>query len=108
VWKPRHSGWNEQITEITIHPTNEGVVRAYVDIVFDNCFMIEGIRIVKGPTELFISFPAKTQWDGTHRDIAFPANAETRMMIQRVILAEYEKLVARSDPVPTLRSPSNV
>jgi hypothetical protein len=31
----------------------------------------------------------------------YPANAETRMMIQRVILAEYEKLVAGSDPVPT-------
>jgi hypothetical protein len=28
------------------------------------------------------------------------------MMIQRVILAEYEKIVAGSDPVPTARSPS--
>jgi hypothetical protein len=28
------------------------------------------------------------------------------MMIQRVILAEYEKIVAGSDPVPTVRSPS--
>jgi DNA-binding cell septation regulator SpoVG len=69
-----------------------------VNIVFDNCFMIEGIRIVKGPTELFVSFPAKKQRDGTHRDVAFPANAETRVMIQRVILAEYEKIVAESDP----------
>jgi hypothetical protein len=25
-----------QITEITIHPTNEDLVRAYVSIVFDN------------------------------------------------------------------------
>ena len=29
-----------QITDITIHPTNDGLVRAYVDIVFDNCFMV--------------------------------------------------------------------
>jgi hypothetical protein len=28
------------------------------------------------------------------------------MMIQRVILAEYEKIGAGSDPVPTVRSPS--
>ena len=91
-------GMNMQITEITIHPTNDGLVRAYVDIVFDNCFMIRDIRVIQGPTGLFVSFPAKKQRDGTHRDIAFPANAETRNMIQRVILAEYEKLVAESAP----------
>jgi DNA-binding cell septation regulator SpoVG len=29
-----------QITDITIRPTNEHLVRAYVDIIFDNCFMV--------------------------------------------------------------------
>jgi len=95
-----------QITEITIHPTNEDLVRAHVNIVFDNCFMIREIRVIKGPTGVFVSFPAKKQRDGSDRQLAYPANAETRMMIQRVILAEYEKLVAGSDPVPSLRSPS--
>jgi stage V sporulation protein G len=97
---------NMQITEVNIRPANEDLVKAYVDIVFDNCLKVEEIRIVKGPTGLFVSFPSKKQRDGTHRDIAFPANADTRMMIQRVILAEYDKLVAGSDPVPTIRSPS--
>ena len=95
-----------KITEVTIRPTNDGLVRAYVDIVFDNCFMIEEIKIVKGPTGLFVSFPAKKQRDGTHRDIAFPANADTRMMIQRVMLAEYEKIVGDGHPVPSVRSVS--
>jgi hypothetical protein len=58
----------------------------------------------RGPTELR-SFPAKKQRDGTDRDIAFPANAETRNMIQRAILAEYEKIVAGSDPVPSANAP---
>jgi stage V sporulation protein G len=48
-----------QITEIAIRPTNDGAVRAYVDIVFDNCFKVEEIKVIKGPTGLFISFPAK-------------------------------------------------
>jgi stage V sporulation protein G len=86
-----------EITEIAIRPTNEGLVRAYVDIVFDNCLMIEEIRIVKGPTGLFVSFPAKKQRDGSHRQLAYPANAETRNMIQQAILAEYKKVVAQSD-----------
>jgi DNA-binding cell septation regulator SpoVG len=32
-----------QITELTIHPTNEDLVRAYVSIVFDNCFMVSSL-----------------------------------------------------------------
>jgi stage V sporulation protein G len=95
-----------KITEVKIRPANEDLVKAYVDIVFDNCFMIEEIRVVKGPTGLFVSFPAKPQRDGTHRQLAYPANAETRNMIQRVILAEYDKIVAESDPVPIVHSPS--
>jgi stage V sporulation protein G len=88
-----------KITEVNIRPVNEDIVKAYVNIVFDDCFMIEEIRIVKSSTGLFVTFPAKKQRDGTHRDLAFPANAETRMMIQRVILAEYEKIVAGTDPL---------
>ena len=49
---------------------------------------------MQGPTGLFVSFPAKKQRDGTHGELAYPA---TRMMIQRVILAEYEKIVGDDD-----------
>jgi Short C-terminal domain len=45
------------------------------------------------------------QRDGT-RQLAYPADAETRMMIQRVILAEYEKMVQGSGPVPSARPAS--
>jgi stage V sporulation protein G len=86
---------NMQITEITIHPTNEDFVRAYVSIVFDNCLIVGDIKVIKGSTGLFVSMPTRKQRDGTHRD-TFPANAETRRMIEQAILAEYEKSVAGS------------
>ena len=86
-----------QITEITIHPTNEDLVKAYVSIVFDNCFMVEEITVMQGPTGLFLSFPTKKLRDGTQRDIAFPANAETRRIIEQAILAQYEKVVGGGD-----------
>lgn len=66
---------------------------------FDNCFLVQEIRVIKGPTGLFVSFPAKKQRDGTYGDIAFPANAETRTMIQQAILAEYGKVVGEKRPV---------
>jgi DNA-binding cell septation regulator SpoVG len=37
------------------------------DLVFENCFMVREIRVIKGPTGLFVSMPAKKQTDGTHR-----------------------------------------
>jgi DNA-binding cell septation regulator SpoVG len=57
------------------------------------------IRVLQGPTGLFVSFPAKKQRDGSDRKLAYPANAETRMIFQRVILAEYEKLVGKEERV---------
>jgi stage V sporulation protein G len=93
---------NTQITEITIHPCNDGWVRGYVDIVFDNCLLVRGIKVIKGHTGLYISFPSKKQRAGRHRDLAFPANAETRRMIEQAILAEYERRsLGESDPLPS-------
>lgn len=90
-----------QITNITIHPTNKDLVRARVNIVFDNCLMIREIRVIKGRTGLFVAFPSKKQRDGTRRQLAYPVDAETRTMIQQTILAAYEKIVGNGDPVPS-------
>ena len=87
-----------RITEVRICPANEEFVRAYASICFDDCFVVYDIRVIEAPTGLFISFPTKKLSDGTHWDIAFPANAETRRIIERAVLAEYEKVVA--DPLP--------
>jgi stage V sporulation protein G len=87
---------NMQITEVRIRLTNEEVVKAYASICFDDCFLVHDIRVIKGPTGLFISFPNRTQSQGGRRDIAFPVNAETRRMIEQAVLAEYENVVAGS------------
>ena len=92
-----------QITEITIHPTNEDLVRAYVSISFDNSFVVGEIRVMQGSTGLFVLFPAKKPTDGTHWDIAFPANTETRRRIEQAILAEYEKVAAEGDLLATTK-----
>jgi len=65
-----------QITELTVHPTNEGLLRAYANIDFDNCFMIREIRVIEGPTGLLVSFPAKKQSDGTHRGACLSGQCE--------------------------------
>jgi stage V sporulation protein G len=85
---------NVKITEVRIRPANEDFVKAYASICFDDCFLVHDIRVIKGSTGLFISFPNRTQSEGGQRDIAFPVNAETRQMIEQAVLAEYEKVAA--------------
>jgi hypothetical protein len=73
AWEPSRSGWDEHADHGDHNPAGtEGLVKGYVDIVFDHCFMIEGIRIVQTPTGLFVSFPAKKQRDGTHGILLLP------------------------------------
>jgi stage V sporulation protein G len=88
---------NMKVTEVRIRLANEDLVKAYASICFDDCFLVHDIRIIKGPTGLFISFPNRTKSEGGQRDIAFPVDAETRDMIEQAVLAEYEKMVAGSD-----------
>jgi stage V sporulation protein G len=66
-----------QVTEVRIRLANEEFVKAYASICFDDCFLVHDIRVIKGPTGLFISFPNRTHSEGGQRDIAFPVNAET-------------------------------
>jgi stage V sporulation protein G len=89
-----------EITEVIIHPTNDVLVKACATIIFDNCFLVREIRVIRGTGGLFVSFPVNTEKDGSHRLIALPANAKTRSMIERAVLTEYEKVVGR-DPVST-------
>jgi stage V sporulation protein G len=88
---------NMKVTEVRIRLANEDLVKAYASICFDDCFLVHDIRVIKGPTGLFISFPNRTKSEGGQRDIAFPVDAETRDMIEQAVLAEYEKMVAGSD-----------
>jgi stage V sporulation protein G len=39
--------------------------------------------------------PAKRRKDGTFKDIAHPLNSETRERMEKIILSEYDKELAR-------------
>ena len=85
-----------KITEVRIRPAGEEFVKAYASICFDHCFPVHDIKVIKGPNGLFISFPTRKLSDGTYWDIAYPANTDTRRMIEQAILADYEKVAAES------------
>jgi stage V sporulation protein G len=84
-----------EITEVRVFPVNEERLKAYVTITLDGCFVVRDLKVINGNTGLFVAMPAKRRKDGTFKDIAHPLNSETRERMEKTILAEYDREVAR-------------
>jgi stage V sporulation protein G len=80
-----------EITEVKIYPANVGKLKAYATMVIDNCFIIRDLKVIESDKGLFISMPSRRKKDGSFKDIAHPLNQETREMIEKRIIEEYNK-----------------
>ena len=87
------------ITQVKVFPVNEEKLKAYVSIVIDGCFLVSDLKIIQGPNGLFISMPSKRKKNGEFKDVAHPLNRETREMLEKHVLGEYERVKA-SAPLP--------
>jgi stage V sporulation protein G len=85
-----------EITQIRVFPVDEEKLKAFVSIVFDDCFVISDIKIIQGNSGLFVSMPSKKRKNGTFRDIAHPLNNETRRRFEEQIVGEYRAVVGDS------------
>ena len=81
------------ITEVRIYPVDEEKLKAFVSVIFDDCFVVSDIKIIQGSNGLFVSMPSKKRKNGTFRDIAHPLNNETRRRIEEKVLVRYQELV---------------
>ncbi len=79
-----------KITEVKVHPVNEDRLKAYISITIDNCFVVRDLKIIQGPTGLFVAMPSKKRKDGQYRDIAHPLNQDTRKEMEDLIFEAYE------------------
>ncbi len=79
------------ITEVRVFPvSNEERLKAYATITIDSVFLIRDLRVINGNAGLFVAMPSRKMKDGTFKDIAHPLNSDTRQMIEKKVLAEYE------------------
>jgi stage V sporulation protein G len=80
-----------EITEITVTLRNEEKLKAFVNITFDDQFVVRGLKVIKGGSGFFISMPSRKMPDGSFRDIAHPINKDFRDFIEKEILLQYDK-----------------
>ena len=91
------------ITEVKVFPIQEEKLKAFVSIVFDQCFMVNDIKIIQGKDGLFISMPSRKKKNGEFKDVAHPLNNETRRMIEDKVLAEYDRVLQERGEQPAER-----
>lgn len=90
-----------EITDIRVTLKNEDKLKAFVNITFDNQFVVRGLKVINGKTGYFVSMPSRKRPDGTHQDIAHPVNNEARRLIEDRVLAAYEKELAETGEIVT-------
>ncbi len=83
-----------EITEVKVFPAkDDGRLKAYATIVFDNAFIIRDLKVIEGHKGLFVSMPSRKRKDGTFRDVVHPLNPETRRLIEERVIDEYNRVM---------------
>jgi stage V sporulation protein G len=85
-----------EITEITVSIRDEDKLKAFVNVTFDDCFVVRGMKVIKGATGYFVSMPSRKMNDGTYRDIAHPITNEFREKVEKSILVAYKEELLRN------------
>ena len=79
-----------EVTEVTVNkislPPN---IVGFAKVVFNGCFVVDGIKIINGSNGLFVGMPSRKNKDEKYQDVCYPITKEVRKMIQDKILEEY-------------------
>ena len=80
------------ITNIDVYPFKgkKSNLKAYVNVEFDEEFVVKGLKVLDGKKGLFVSMPASEGKDGEYYDIAFPITKEFRDTLVDFILDAYD------------------
>jgi stage V sporulation protein G len=76
-------------TEVRVTLRDEPRLKAFVNVTFDDDFVVRGMKVIEGRKGLFVAMPSRKGKDGTFRDIAHPINNEMRKKLEKVVLDEY-------------------
>lgn len=84
------------VTHCHVIPLKEpaGKTLAMVRVVLAGCFQLTALRIVRGTNGLFVSYPNDPTYKGDdYRSLFYPITLDQREYMEKLILAEYQKLL---------------
>lgn len=79
-----------KITKIYLRqPKNQGKIKAYADIVLDDCLIIRNLKLIETKEKMIVCFPAR-KIKKNFKDIVHPINSELRNYITDTLISEYK------------------
>ncbi len=87
-----------KITDIRIRivKKDDNKLKAVASLTIDDCFAVHDIKVIEGNQGLFVAMPSRKTPEGNFKDIVHPLDTGTREEITKLVLAEYEKVLAES------------
>ena len=90
-----------EITKVEIRPMrDEGNLKAFCSVVFDDVFIVHSVKVIQGKEDLFVAMPSREVRAGEFRDTAHPIDNEFRLELERVILEKYRSVVSGNGDRP--------
>jgi len=86
-------GMGPTITEVNVQPVSEERLKAFVTIVFDDNFVVHGIKIIRAAGKTFVAMPTRRNPSGRQTDVCHPINSRYRNYIEGTILRAYQRRV---------------
>jgi stage V sporulation protein G len=90
------------ITEVRVALRDDSDLRlkAFASITLDDAFVVRGIKIIEGQNGMFVAMPSRKRKDGDFQDVAHPITSEAREELERVVLAEYQRVLDAATTSP--------
>lgn len=96
-----------KITKVEIRPMrNEGNLKAFCSVVFDDVFIVHSVKIIQGKESLFVAMPSREVKNGEFRDTAHPIDNDFRMTMEEVILSKYNEMVGQEQAMLSVDIPT--
>lgn len=83
-----------EITKVEVRPMrNEGALKAFCSVIFDEVFIVHSVKVIQGRDGLFVAMPSREVGDGKYRDIAHPIENDFRLRLEKAVLDRYHEVV---------------
>ena len=72
-----------------LHRLENGMVKAFVDVIFNGQLLVKGVRIVEGKNGMFITMPQSQGKDGKWYCTAMLLDDSLKAELQEVVIEAY-------------------
>ena len=76
---------------VNLRRMDNGKVKAFADVLFDESYVVKGFRVVEGSEGMFVGFPQTSGKNGKWYDVFQAVNNEVKDIISEAVMASYQE-----------------